>query len=287
MNLNALRYFYEASHYETLTKASQALHISQPALTKHIKNIEKEYGTQLVKKNGRHIVLTDFGKELINECTPLFQQEKKIERLLMNQSQKHVLRIGSTQLNSQDVIKSILTPDSSQHVNLQLTTDNTKQIQELLLNHQLDMAILPNSSYLKEIKKEFLFEDELIFVAKPNYCNENLSLKDVLSHQFIQRESGSSLQQLLNSCFSFEVSYSVEVTSHADALLACEYGNGIYLCSKISAQQSINTNKLKQISIETIQFDPRPFYLYYHEKLPTNQFIIQIIQQFKQKTETD
>ena len=43
MNLNALRFFYEASQYDTLTEASQHLHISQPALTKHIKNLEKDY----------------------------------------------------------------------------------------------------------------------------------------------------------------------------------------------------------------------------------------------------
>ncbi len=73
MDYLKLEYFYRVAQYEHITKAAQSLHISQPALTKMIKLLEKECGTPLFYKVGRNIRLTEFGQHLkrrLDEIVP-------------------------------------------------------------------------------------------------------------------------------------------------------------------------------------------------------------------------
>ncbi|MBQ2714139.1 MAG: LysR family transcriptional regulator [Clostridia bacterium] len=64
MELTKLRYFYEVAKYEHVTRASEHLHIAQPALTQAIKSLESELGVALFYKSGRNIYLTESGKYL-------------------------------------------------------------------------------------------------------------------------------------------------------------------------------------------------------------------------------
>ena len=268
MNLNALRYFYESAKYETLTEASQKLHISQPALTKHIKNLEREYHVQLIKKTGRNIELTDFGKDILKEAKPLFEQEKRIEALLENRMKLTELIIGTTQMNSHPIIQQ-LSSIKELVSNLKLITENTEKIFQLLTQEKIHFAILPEHKSFDQFEKEKLFSDKLIFVAHPDYCQSSLSQEDLNQYQFIKREEGSYLQQMLNEFRISKDLFTIEVTSHSDALLACEYQQGIYLCSNIRALELINQGKLKEVNIENFQNLERNIFLYFKQPLQT------------------
>lgn len=64
MNLHALRLFYVAASYESITKASEILSISQPSITSQIKALEETYDVNLFVRKGRTVVLTALGKEV-------------------------------------------------------------------------------------------------------------------------------------------------------------------------------------------------------------------------------
>lgn len=286
MNLTALRYFYEASQYKTLTQASQHLHISQPALTKHIKNLEKEYQVTLFERKGRYIQLTDLGLLLIEESHELFQQEKKIEQFLSMKSNQMTIRIGTTQLNNQELIKNILSDPLLGQNNLELTTENTTSIINKLSKDILDVAILPEQEVLNSFVQTYLYTDQLIFVASPTYCPDFLNQEQLKNYQFVKREKGSYLQETLDSWAPKTIRFSNQMTSHSDALLACIYQNGIYLCSNLSAESLINEGKLKRIIIDTFPPIERKFYLYNSKEnlnKSTNDFLTQLITFFQNK----
>src|SRR5699024_3716728 len=116
---------------------SKHLHISQPALTKHIKNLEKEFHVTLVKKSGRQIELTDLGKQLFDEAAILFSQEKQIESLLTKQKNTY-LTIGTTQLNSEYLMKSLLLESEKTTINLSFMIENTQTLFEKLEKNLID-----------------------------------------------------------------------------------------------------------------------------------------------------
>ncbi len=71
MELNQLRYFYEAARLEHITQAAENLHVAQPALTKSIRALEEELGVKLFYKSGRRVKLTDYGKFLLEKAKPI------------------------------------------------------------------------------------------------------------------------------------------------------------------------------------------------------------------------
>ena len=80
MNYNKLRYFYEAGRTLNLTRAAQDLYISQPALSKHIADLEQDLGVQLFVRTNRNLVLTRGGQVLMEECERIFADEEAIYR---------------------------------------------------------------------------------------------------------------------------------------------------------------------------------------------------------------
>ena len=80
MNYNKLRYFYEASRTLNLTRAAQNLYISQPALSKHIADLEQDVGIALFVRTNRNLVLTRGGEALAKECEKIFAGEDDLYR---------------------------------------------------------------------------------------------------------------------------------------------------------------------------------------------------------------
>lgn len=80
MNYNKLRYFYEAGRTLNLTRAAQNLYISQPALSKHMADLEEDLGVPLFVRTNRNLVLTRSGEVLMEECGRIFAGEEEIYR---------------------------------------------------------------------------------------------------------------------------------------------------------------------------------------------------------------
>ena len=80
LNYNKLRYFYEASRTLNLTRAAQNLYISQPALSKHISDLENDFGTPLFVRTNRNLILTQAGEVLREECCRIFDREEELYR---------------------------------------------------------------------------------------------------------------------------------------------------------------------------------------------------------------
>lgn len=74
MELSQLKYFYETAKIEHVTRASEELHIAQPALTKSIKALENELGVKLFYRSGRRIKLTEYGLYLRDKLTPILEE---------------------------------------------------------------------------------------------------------------------------------------------------------------------------------------------------------------------
>src|SRR5260370_19193476 len=82
MNLYHLRVFQTVAEHEHITRASEELILSQPAVTKIIQHLEKETGLELIERHGRRIVLTQAGRVLHGYARRLFALEREMEEAL-------------------------------------------------------------------------------------------------------------------------------------------------------------------------------------------------------------
>lgn len=96
MDIRHLTYFLEVARLKSFTKASQSLYVSQPTISKMIKNLETELGIKLFYRNGRQVELTDAGQSMYvqaQEITKSFQNLTSELNDIMEVKKGHV-RIG-------------------------------------------------------------------------------------------------------------------------------------------------------------------------------------------------
>ena len=113
----------EVAKHMNITKAAQALRISQPSLSKHLKALEEDYRIRLFSRNGKGIQLTADGTEFLLQIDPILTQLKNIqERYLNNSKEKEVapLRVGGTYVLSSSIFPSLLPTFRKRHPNVEV-----------------------------------------------------------------------------------------------------------------------------------------------------------------------
>ena len=269
-----LQVFYTVAKRLNFTKASAELFISQPAVTKHIKELEATFKTSLFDRRGnKKIVLTPAGEMLLQYADKLLSIYNELEfdmNILVNQH-AGVLRIGGSNTVAQYVIPPVLAQfhNKFKDVRVNLITGNTEQIEQALLNKEIDLGIVVGINRNPQIKYQEFIEDEIVLV-----CNINNSLikkgmikpEDLKTLPLLLREPGAgSLDVIAHMLKQFNIKISDLKTemqlggtesiksylSHSSSCFA--------FLSVHSVLNELKSNRLKIIEIKDLRIE-KPFY---------------------------
>lgn len=146
-NLNLLKYFVTIADLKNITKASEKLYISQPALTKSIKQLEEEMGGKLLERKNKGVELTTEGKYIYKKVKPLLQDIDNLYDYFenVNKLEKGVLRIATITSNITLILKEYLDKFISEFPNIEIII---KRGQESSISYEL-----------KENEVDFVFLD--------------------------------------------------------------------------------------------------------------------------------
>ncbi|MBE6837436.1 MAG: LysR family transcriptional regulator [Ruminococcus sp.] len=180
-NLNQYRIFYAVAQAGSISKASEKLYISQPAVSKSISKLEESLDAVLLKRSRKGITLTDEGKTLFEQLGIAFAAieagEKKIKNL-------HDLGIGKIKIGvSASLCRFILVPflkgfiEENPHVSITIVNQSSAKTFKLLEQGKIDAALVVNQNG-DDFGDDFIAVSELedIFVATPTYI-ENLKTR--------------------------------------------------------------------------------------------------------------
>lgn len=180
-NLNQYRIFYAVAQAGSISKASEKLYISQPAVSKSISKLEESLDAVLLKRSRKGITLTDEGKTLFEQLHIAFAAieagEKKIRNL-------HDLEIGKIKIGvSASLCRFILVPflkgfiEENPHVSITIDNQSSAKNLKLLEQGKIDSALVVNQNG-ENLGEDFIPISELddIFVATPTYI-ENLKTR--------------------------------------------------------------------------------------------------------------
>ncbi len=200
MDMRQLSYFLEISRHGSFSKASQSLHLSQPTLSKTIKNLEEELGVLLFNRSTRHIRLTDAGEILQTHAQIIMNSLENLNSALADVKQ---IKSGKFTLGLPPVIGASFFPkilarfhQLYPRVQIQLVEEGGKLIEQSLLEGSIDLGIvvLPVDEELFEVVP--LIERELVLVVNPTHplanCSQ-VSLKDLKEESFILFRKGFAL----------------------------------------------------------------------------------------------
>ncbi len=192
INLNILKYFYEVAQIKNITQASKKLNISQPALTKAIKELETELNTTLLIRNNKGITLTKEGKILYEYSKTMFQKLQTTIKTINNpKEQKQHLYIGTTTTNFLEPILPVLNEIRKKHPNIQIHMF-LEEI-EVLENYQglgkMDIVIKNDYETMHNLEKIKTFSIQDHFIASSKHYkhleNKILTIEEVLSYPLV------------------------------------------------------------------------------------------------------
>lgn len=199
-----LKVFYTVANRLSFTKAAAELFITQPAISKHIQELEEEYKIKLFDRNGNKISLTQAGRLLLSHTNKIFEIYREIDfdmSALINQ-QRGLLRIGASTTISQYIIPPLLAHfhQNLKDVKVNLRNGNTEQIENALLNKEIEIGIVEGQSKKKTIKYTSFLKDELVLVCNSKNAlisKTEITQEDLLKMIFLMREHGSGTLEVI------------------------------------------------------------------------------------------
>lgn len=194
-----LKVFYTVARRLNFTKAAEELYITQPAVTKHIRELEGYFKTSLIERSGnRKVSLTTAGETLLTHVEQLMKLYKELEFDMNALTSAHsgVLRIGASNTTAQYVAPPMLAEFHKRFsdVKVILTTGNTEQIEEALIRKDIDLGIIEGMTKQPLINYQKFADDELVLVSSTTntrFKKDSLKPEDLKNYPLLLREPGS------------------------------------------------------------------------------------------------
>ena len=170
------------------TKAAQELFVSQPAITKHVKELESQYQTRLFERLGNKIELTASGRLLLEHGEAILEAYNKLEfeMSLLRNEYSGELRLGASTTIAQYVLPPLLAKfiEKFPHVTVSMFSGNSREVEQALQEHRIDLALLEGVLRLPSLKYRHFLDDELVVVMR---SKSKLELPDEISLEEFQR----------------------------------------------------------------------------------------------------
>ncbi|QED48875.1 LysR family transcriptional regulator [Cytobacillus dafuensis] len=271
MNLHALRIFTKVASMKSVTKAAEAISISQPAVTIQIKNLEKEIGLKLMKTEGRGIKLTNEGEYLLGRAEQLFEMEKYIEKKLVHLRNGELaeLKISSTNVPANFLLPTWLGRFKKEFplINVNLFSGNSDSVIEQLLHYRADIAFVVKEEWIEpEVNKFHLLDIDYWFIVPHGhkYDGKEVLLKDLMAEPFIFREEGSSTRELLFSlCRVHRVPVpNIGLQFHGlnESLRSVMAGYGVMIAPSLGVEEYVKRKEVGRVKVKGVEIS-RPVFL--------------------------
>lgn len=207
-SLNSLLVFHEVAKHKSFSKAAEGLFISQPAVTKHIRNLELKVGMGLIQRGRGGFALTDVGKILFKCTQKISFHLMEIENVLGNLQKDHhgLLKIGTTESYSKCLMPKLLSgfQTSFSSIKIALDVGNSEEIEKNLLNYKNDLALIGITKVSSKFESIPFLREELVLIVSlthPLAKRQTVSLKEIERFPLIIRAKGSTTRRILLQAF--------------------------------------------------------------------------------------
>lgn len=203
LNLHHLRVFASVAEHGGFSRAAAALRLSQPAVSKSVRELERQTGVSLFDRGGRTPRLTEAGQLLRTRAVELFAVEQSAEEELraLRGLEGGVLRVGASTTVATYLLPPLLARFRAAHpaVALRLASANTRRIARALLERRIDVALVEGPVTNARIEIVPWREDELVVIAHPAHplaARRALTLDRLAAEPVIVREPGSGTRDV-------------------------------------------------------------------------------------------
>ena len=271
-SLNSLLVFHEVAKHKSFSKAAEGLFISQPAVTKHIRNLESKMGMGLVQRGKGGFALTDFGKILFKYTQKISSHLMEIENVLGNLQKDHhgLLRIGTTESYSKCLMPKLLSgfQNSFPSIKIALDVGNSEEIERSLITYRNDLALIGVTKVSSKFESIPFLEEELALIVSPLHPltkRQAVSLRELEGYPLIIRAKGSTTRRILLEAFKILDIYPsllIEAASSEFIKQWVSEGKGVSVIVKRTVEDEEKRGMIKTIPLlEKLHFEVAFLYL--------------------------
>lgn len=258
LNLNLLRSFWHVAQAGSVSGAQQTAFVSQPALSKAVRELEAQVGTALFERGARGVTLTEAGQSLQAYASAIFGLERDAEDALRaaQTPEGSTLRIGASTTIATYVLPPLLARFKTRFpgARFSLARDNSAGIAARLRAFELDVALVEGPSHDPKIEATFWRDEELVLICAPAHplAKRDASWEELRAYGWLVRERGSGTREVVENAlapFGLPPENALEIGGAETLKQAVAADLGIAFTSREAAADQLEWGKLSLISL--------------------------------------
>lgn len=291
MTIRHLKIFVEVAETGKMSTAAKNCYISQPTVSQAIHELEEYYGVLLFERLSKRLYITESGKKLLTYARQTLHSFDLLEEAMHNDRLVDRLRIGATVTVGNCLLAEIISKLRLEKPGLELYSQvgNTQQIQEMLLNSSLDIALVEGSITHPDLNCVPVVDDFLVLACSPEHpfaSRHEISFRDLENQDFVLREPGSGTRELFTRSLQpqdIHIKIACEANTPQAIRNMVMYNNLLTVISIRLIEEEVKTGKIHILRNNTSGWD-RNFYLVTHKNktfTPAMQLLKELSMQYK------
>lgn len=254
-----LEVFEVVARLLSYTRASKELHLSQPAVSMQIKQLEEQTGMPLFEKIGRDIFLTEAGREMYHYCRTIAQQLEEAEEVLQQLKGFKSGRLEITVATTANAFATRMLSMFSKRYEgstVSLNVTNREHLLRQLADNEKDIAIMGRPPEDADLIIAPFADNPLVMVAAPDHplvTKQPIPLTMLQDQTFVVREQGSGTRTAMQRFFdehNLRITSSMEMNENEAIKQAVQAGMGLGIVSIHTLELELETNRLVILDVE-------------------------------------
>jgi DNA-binding transcriptional LysR family regulator len=276
MSDRRLQVFHTVARLLSFTKAAESLHMTQPAVTFQVRQLEEQFNTRLFDRTHNRISLTEAGQRVYEFADRIFELYAEMENAVRDMTGEisGMLVMGASTTIAEYMLPALLGDFKKQYpdINVHLKVSNSDGIVSMVENNDIDLGVVEAPVMNKNLVVEECRKDRLVAIVPPQHALaslETVAIKDLLENAYIAREEGSGTREVIQEYLTdlgmqaSDVHISMELGSPEAIKGAVEAGMGVSIVSEVTIHKELQLGSLVALDLDPpIQ---RPF-SFVHQK---------------------
>jgi len=264
MSDRRLKVFHTVARLLSFTKAAEELHMTQPAVTFQVRQLEEYFNTRLFDRTHNKVNLTPAGERVAEFAERIFDLYAEMESGVRDLTGEisGALTIGASTTIAEYMLPALLGEFKNQYpdINLRLKVSNSEGIVSMVEHNVIDLGVVESAVNNKNLIVEVCHEDQLVLVAAPDHelvkRGGKVNASDIVRYPFVSREEGSGtrdvvMQYLMEHKVSpGDMNFSLELGSPEAIKGAVEAGMGITILSRSIIGKELKLNMLAELPLD-------------------------------------